>query len=149
MIRNQRPAFGVDPLRLAAGEDLVKEALAWAAPLLQQGPVLFYATAAPEDVQAVQVQLGVERAGHLVEQALAAIAQGLVKLGVRKLIVAGGETSGAVVNALAVKGLIIGPQIDPGVPWTASLGDAPLALALKSGNFGTPDFFLKAWDALR
>ena len=103
---------------------------------------------APEDVKAVQTQLGVERAGELVERALAAIAQGLVKLGVRQLVVAGGETSGAVVNALGVKGLRIGPQIDPGVPWTAGLGDTPLALALKSGNFGTPDFFLKAWEKL-
>ena len=66
----------------------------------------------------------------------------------RQLVVAGGETSGAVVNALGVKGLRIGPQIDPGVPWTASLDDTPLALALKSGNFGTPDFFLKAWEKL-
>ena len=148
MIKEGRPAFTVDPLRLAAGEDLVRAALTWAAPLLAMGPVLIYATAAPEDVKAVQTQLGVERAGELVERALAAIAQGLVKLGVRQLVVAGGETSGAVVNALGVKGLRIGPQIDPGVPWTAGLGDTPLALALKSGNFGTPDFFLKAWEKL-
>jgi len=148
MIKEGRPAFTVDPLRLAAGEDLVRAALTWAAPLLAMGPVLIYATAAPEDVRAVQAHLGVERAGQRVEHALAAIAQGLGKLGVRQLVVAGGETSGAVVNALGVKGLRIGPQIDPGVPWTAGLGDTPLALALKSGNFGTPDFFLKAWEKL-
>src|SRR3954469_10310653 len=78
-------------------------------------------------------------------------AQGLVRLGVGQMIVAGGETSGAVVQALDVKGLRIGPEIDPGVPWTATLpneGGRPLALALKSGNFGTPDFFFKAWDRL-
>ena len=149
MIEAGRPAFPVDPLRLAAGEDLVAAALDWAAPRLAQGPVLIYATAAAEDVKAIQAQLGVERAGHLVERALAAIAQGLAGLGVRQLIVAGGETSGAVVNTLGVKGLRIGPQIDPGVPWTASLSETPLALALKSGNFGTPDFFLKAWDRLQ
>jgi uncharacterized protein YgbK (DUF1537 family) len=148
MIKDGRPAFTIDPLRLAAGEDLVKAALAWAAPLLPKGPVLIYATAAPEDVKAVQSQLGVEHAGQLVERALAAIAQGLVRLGVHQLVVAGGETSGAVVKALGVKGLRIGAQIDPGVPWTVSIGDMPLALALKSGNFGTPDFFLKAWDRL-
>ena len=75
-----------------------------------------------------------------------------MKLGVGQLIVAGGETSGAVVKALGVKGLRIGPEIDPGVPWTAALQEAtraPLALALKSGNFGTPDFFLKAWERLQ
>ena len=148
MIKERRPVFTVDPLRLAAGEDVASAALSWAAPLLPKEPVLIYATAAPEDVKAVQTQLGVGRAGELVERALAAIAQGLVKLGVRQLVVAGGETSGAVVNALGVKGLRLGPQIDPGVPWTAGLGDTPLALALKSGNFGTPDFFLKAWEKL-
>jgi 3-dehydrotetronate 4-kinase len=63
---------------------------------------------------------------------------------VRKFVVAGGETSGAVVNALGVEALRIGPQIDPGVPWTASIGERPIALALKSGNFGTVDFFSKA-----
>jgi 3-dehydrotetronate 4-kinase len=149
MIKEMRPAFSVDPLRLAAGEDVVRAALEWAAPLVQNGPVLVYATAEPQHVKAVQSQLGAEHAGQLVEEALAAIAQGLVKLGVRQLIVAGGETSGGVVNALGVTGLRIGPQIDPGVPWTTSLGDRPLALALKSGNFGTPDFFLKAWGKLQ
>ena len=77
---------------------------------------------------------------------MAAIAQGLVSAGVRRLLVAGGETSGAVVTALGVKGLLIGPEIDPGVPWTFSIGEPSLALALKSGNFGTVDFFTKAFD---
>jgi uncharacterized protein YgbK (DUF1537 family) len=143
------PAFAVDPLKLAAGEDVVSAALGWAIPLLAAGPVLVYATANPDSVKAAQDRIGVERAGALVEQALAGIAQGMVEHGVRQLIVAGGETSGAVVTALNVKGLRIGPQIDPGVPWTASLGDAPLALALKSGNFGSTDFFTKAWSLLR
>ncbi len=83
------------------------------------------------------------------EEALAAVARGLVAMGVGQLIVAGGETSGAVVKALGIAGLRIGPEIDPGVPWTAALGGGkPLLLALKSGNFGTPDFFLKAWGKL-
>ena len=91
-------------------------------------------------------RLGRERAGAAVEDAMAAIAQGLVDQGVRRLVVAGGETAGAVVGALGVQGLRIGPAIDPGVPWTTSLGDPPLALALKSGNFGAPDFFIKAFE---
>jgi uncharacterized protein YgbK (DUF1537 family) len=142
------PAFAIDPLRLAAGDDVVGEALDWAAPLLHEGPPLIYATAAPERVQAAQTSIGAERTGALIEQALAAIAKGLVERGVRQLLVAGGETSGAVVTALGVQGLHIGPQIDPGVPWTTTLGGEPLALALKSGNFGTVDFFTKAWELL-
>jgi uncharacterized protein YgbK (DUF1537 family) len=144
-----RPAFAVDPLQLAAGTDVVAQALAWARPLLAAGPPLVYATAAPESVKAAQGALGAERAGALVEEALAAIARGLVELGVRQMLVAGGETSGAVVRALGVEGLRIGPQIDPGVPWTTTLGgQQPLALALKSGNFGSVDFFSKAWSVL-
>lgn len=142
------PAFAIDPLKLAEGEDIVGAALAWATPLLPKGPVLIYATAAPDSVKATQAKLGVERAGALVEEALAAIGRGLVEQGVRQLIVAGGETSGAVVKALNVTGLRIGPQIDPGVPWTVTLAEQPIALALKSGNFGTVDFFIKAWELL-
>ncbi|MET0963341.1 MAG: nucleotide-binding domain containing protein, partial [Noviherbaspirillum sp.] len=131
---------------------VVAAALAWAAGHVGAAPLLVYATATPETVKAVQAALGVERAGSLVEDALAAIAQGLVGLGVGQLIVAGGETSGAVVKALGVTGLRIGPEIDPGVPWTAALQDGragkPLALALKSGNFGSEDFFIKAWSRL-
>ena len=96
--------------------------------------------------------MGVEKSASLVEHALATIAAGLVDLGVNQLIVAGGETSGAVLHALGVKRLAIGREIDPGVPWTTTMLQKPkrrtLALALKSGNFGSSDFFLKAWDAL-
>jgi uncharacterized protein YgbK (DUF1537 family) len=146
------PAFRVDPLALARGEDVVGAALDWAAARTGPGPILVYATAPAERVRLVQTQVGTSRAGALVEAALAAIAQGLVRLGVGQLIVAGGETSGTVVQALGVTGLRIGPEIDPGVPWTTSLhaqdSGQPLALALKSGNFGSPDFFLKAWELL-
>ncbi|MCG8359592.1 MAG: four-carbon acid sugar kinase family protein [Kiloniellales bacterium] len=142
------PAFQVDALVLAEGRDLVAEGLAWARGHLGNGPLLVYATADPDTVRAAQEKLGVERASSLVEDALAGIAKGLVGAGVRRLIVAGGETSGAVVRALGVQGLRIGAEIDPGVPWTATLGEPALALALKSGNFGTPDFFLKAFGRL-
>jgi uncharacterized protein YgbK (DUF1537 family) len=110
--------------------------------------VLIYATSMPDEVKAVQNELGVEKAGHLVEQALASIASRLRDAGMRKFVVAGGETSGAVVQALGVKSLRIGAQIDPGVPATQSIGEEPLALALKSGNFGTKDFFVKALKSL-
>ena len=145
---DKRPAFQIDPLRLADGEDLVAAALDWARPKLEDGPVLVYTTADPDAVGAVQDRLGRDEAGAMIENALARVAEGLVAVGVRRLIVAGGETSGAVVNRLGVVGLRIGPEIDPGVPWTVSLGDPPLALALKSGNFGGPDFFTEAFERL-
>ena len=148
-MQNNAPSFAVDPLALARGEDVAGAALAWAAQHVEKGPVLVYATAQPEQVKDVQSQLGAAHAGELVERALAAIAAGLVKMGVGQLIVAGGETSGAVVGALGVKALRIGPEIDPGVPWTAACrtpATPPLALALKSGNFGSEDFFTKAWS---
>ena len=103
--------------------------------------MLIYSSAAPEDVALAQHVLGKAASAALVESAFAAVAQGLVAQGVRRLVVAGGETSGAVVEALGVTALAIGPQIDPGVPWTVSLGEPAVALALKSGNFGAPDFF--------
>jgi uncharacterized protein YgbK (DUF1537 family) len=146
------PSFAIDPLQLAAGANIVGDALAWAQPRLSDGPVLIYATAAPDVVRRVQAELGSARGGEMVEQALAANARGLVERGVRQLIVAGGETSGAVVGALGVRSMTIGPQIDPGVPWTAVQSTAcagqALHLALKSGNFGTTDFFTKAFDRL-
>jgi len=145
-------AFAVDPLQLAAGQDVAAAALHWAAPRLADGPVLVYATAAPEAVQAAQAQLGAERAGALVEAALGRVAQGLVMAGVRQLLVAGGETSGACVQALGITQLRIGPQIDPGVPWchaAASAQGPALYLALKSGNFGGVDFFTRAFTVLR
>jgi uncharacterized protein YgbK (DUF1537 family) len=146
------PACAVDPRALAAGDDVVGAALDWASTRVGDGPVLIYATAEPDTVKAVQAEMGVERAAALVEKALAEIAAGLVGMGVGQLIVAGGETAGAVLKALGVTRLAIGPEIDPGVPWTAALRGAsapPLALALKSGNFGSVDFFLKAWTVLR
>jgi 3-dehydrotetronate 4-kinase len=147
------PAFALDPLALAAGQDLAADALAWAAPRLAAGPVLVYATAEAAAVAKVQAQLGAARAGALVEEALSRIAVGLVGLGVRQLVVAGGETSGAVVQTLGVARMLIGPQIDPGVPWTAAQTALParqtVHLALKSGNFGTTDFFTKAFATLQ
>lgn len=137
-----RPAFRINPLALAAGEPVVAQALAFAGDAGQT--VLIYATCPPDEVKAVQQQLGVERAGAIVEQALGEIASGLRAAGVRRFVVAGGETSGAVVQALGVQLLQIGAQIDPGVPATVSTGSEPLALALKSGNFGGRDFFGKA-----
>ena len=141
------PALAIDPLRMASGVDVAAEALAWAAPLLQAGPVLVYSTAESAAIKAVQRQLGVEEAGALVERTLAAIAKGLVAQGVRQLIVAGGEKSGACVKALGITQMKMGPQIAPGVPWTYC-ESPPLHITLKSGNFGSNDFFTAAFKLL-
>jgi uncharacterized protein YgbK (DUF1537 family) len=149
------PAVAVDPLRLKQGaqavQQLVDEVLALCQTHLAKSPVLVYSTAEPDALKSIQDQLGVQAAGQLVEQTLARIAVGLVRLGVGQLIVAGGETSGAVVQALGMTQLQIGAQIDPGVPWCAgntALSDNILHITLKSGNFGTPDFFTKAFHGI-
>ena len=146
-----RPALAINPASLMNGQSdaLVQQVLAWAAPHLKDGPVLVYSTATPEAVKQVQAQLGVAEAGALVEDALAAVARGLVDLGVKQLVVAGGETSGACVQALGIAQLQIGPQIDPGVPWChAPSAAGSVHITLKSGNFGTEDFFTKAFKVL-
>jgi 3-dehydrotetronate 4-kinase len=146
-------AFEVAPLRIASGADVAAEALAWALPRLPRGPVLVYATAAPEAVREVQHRLGVEAAGAMVEDTLGRVARGLVEHGVAQLVVAGGETSGACVQSLGITQMRIGPQIDPGVPWchaaSPAAGAAGLHLALKSGNFGGTDFFTRAFATLQ
>lgn len=145
------PALAIDPLQLAAGRDVVGDALEWASQRLGKHPVLIYSSAPPEAVRSVQDRLGASHAGDLIERTLAGIACGLVQRGVRQLIVAGGETSGAAVQALGVAQMRIGAQIDPGVPWCharAERCDADIHLALKSGNFGSNDFFTKAFQQL-
>ena len=141
-LRSGRRAFRIDPLALARGESVVAAALEFAK---ADEPTLVYANSSLDEVRQVQSQLGVARAGALIEDALGQIAAGLRARGTRRFVVAGGETSGAVVQALGLKALRIGRQIDPGVPETQSLGDTePLAVVLKSGNFGSEDFFDKA-----
>ena len=141
------PMRQIDPLQLNKGPEHLNDILQWSEEhLANDTPVLVYASEESNKVAEVQALLGQEHSGQLVENALATLAKAYVKLGVRRFIVAGGESSGAVVQALDITGLQIGPQIAPGVPWTVSIGTPSLALALKSGNFGGKDFFA---DALR
>jgi uncharacterized protein YgbK (DUF1537 family) len=142
------PTLRIDPLDVAAGKTSAADVLAWIAKQTVDKPFLVYSSDEPAAVAAIQQKLGREEAGAIVERTLADVARGLSNLGVTRLIVAGGETSGAVVGALGVTSIEIGPEIDPGVPWTRSLDSSGLVLALKSGNFGAPDFFLKAWSLL-
>ncbi|MEJ8812911.1 3-oxo-tetronate kinase [Variovorax ureilyticus] len=151
-VRRGDAALAVDPLRIAAGVDVAAEALTWAAPLLDHGPVLIYSTAEAHAVKSVQGRLGAPEAGAMVERTIAAIARGLVERGVRQLVIAGGETSGACVQALGIDQLQIGAQIDPGVPWChahcAAASGKGLHISLKSGNFGGDSFFTHAFAVL-
>ena len=142
------PRLALDTDAICRGEPVGDKALAWAKSKLGNGPILLSASDKPEAVKALQQKYGVEKSSHAIENTMAQLATGLVAAGVGQLVVAGGETSGAVVGALDVTALRIGPEIDPGVPWTASVGAKPLLLALKSGNFGAPDFFTKAFAKL-
>ncbi len=142
------PALRVDALDLAAGKTTAADLIAFAKAQPADGPVLIYSSDTPDVVSAVQDQLGREQAGSIVEQAMSETSKALAAAGFTKIIVAGGETSGAVVGALGIAAIEIGPEIDPGVPWTRSLGEDGMVLALKSGNFGAEDFFLKAWEKL-
>ena len=145
--RDHAPVFEIDPLTTPDPRALADQALAWAGDKLGDTPVVIAASAPPDKVAAVQARFGRDAAGALIEHAMAHIAEGLVARGVRRMVVAGGETSGAAVARLGVKSLRIGPEIDPGVPWTYAEGSGPpLLLALKSGNFGAPDFFTKAFE---
>jgi uncharacterized protein YgbK (DUF1537 family) len=140
--------LALDTDAICRGEPVGKKALAWAKGKLGSGPILLSASDKPEAVKALQARYGIEKSSQAIEETMALLARGLVDAGVGRLVVAGGETSGAVVGALDVKALRIGPEIDPGVPWTASIGAKPLLLALKSGNFGGPDFFTNAFAQL-
>jgi uncharacterized protein YgbK (DUF1537 family) len=142
------PVLHLDPDRVIAGKDEARGALAWALERLEQGPILIASSSAPEEVAALQARHGRDAAGHAIEQAMADIADGLVASGVRRLVIAGGETSGAVVDRLQIPGFLVGAEIAAGVPVLRSVGanSGDMLLALKSGNFGGPEFFS---DALR
>ncbi|MCZ4345177.1 3-oxo-tetronate kinase [Devosia neptuniae] len=144
-----RPALKIVPADVAAGSQTVSDVANWVLANTGAGPALVYSSDEPDAVRAVQDKLGKDEAGLLVEHLLANLAVILRDNGFSRFIVAGGETSGAVVAALGVSSLRIGPEIAPGVPWTRSVGGPDLALALKSGNFGAPDFFQTAWDLLQ
>ncbi len=144
--RDQLPTLELDALATPDAAALARQALEWVDGKLGDRPVVIAASAPPDQVAALQAKLGRDAAGALVEHALAMVAAGLVERGVRRLVVAGGETSGAVVSRLGVRRLRIGAEIAPGVPWTYAEGDGPaMRLALKSGNFGGRDFFTAAF----
>jgi uncharacterized protein YgbK (DUF1537 family) len=145
------PVLHLDPERVVAGKGEARRALAWAGDRIGDGPILIASSATPEEVAALQSRHGRDAAGHAIEQTMADIAEGLVLSGVRRLVVAGGETSGAVVDRLKIPGFLVGAEIAAGVPVLRAVGnqDGDMLLALKSGNFGGPEFFLDALKLMR
>jgi uncharacterized protein YgbK (DUF1537 family) len=141
----------LDPDRVVTGKEEARRALAWASERISQGPILIASSSTPEQVAALQARHGRDAAGHAIEQAMADIAEGLVQSGVRRLVVAGGETSGAVVDRLSIPGFLVGAEIAAGVPVLRTVGAASgeMLLALKSGNFGGPEFFSDALKLMR
>ncbi|MBX4938588.1 3-oxo-tetronate kinase [Rhizobium binae] len=146
------PVLRLDPERLlTAGPDEIAAAISWAGDRISAGPVVVAASAAPESVSRLQSQYGRETSGHAIETATSIIAAELVEKGVRRLVVAGGETSGAAVDKLAIPAFLIGPEIAAGVPVLRTIGNrqGDMLLALKSGNFGGDDFFAAALAMMR
>jgi 3-dehydrotetronate 4-kinase len=145
------PVLHLDPEQVVAGKDETRRALAWAKERLKDGPILIASSSTPDQVAALQARHGRDAAGHAIEQAMADIAEGLVQSGVRRLVVAGGETSGAVVDRLGIPGFLVGAEIAAGVPVLRAVGakNGEMLLALKSGNFGGPEFFSDALKLMR
>ncbi len=142
------PALALDVDALLGGGQTATSLAAWAIAQPQDRIPLIYSSAEPRELLAIQARLGQHSAGALVETTLAEVGRILQGAGFSRYLIAGGETSGAVVARLGVTALEIGPEIAPGVPWTRSISGPDLALTLKSGNFGGEDFFLKAWSLL-
>jgi 3-dehydrotetronate 4-kinase len=153
-IANAESAMAVlhlDPEQIVAGNGEARRALGWAAQRIAEGPILIASSSTPDQVAALQSRHGRDAAGHAIEQAMADIAEGLVQSGVRRLVIAGGETSGAVVDRLGIPGFLVGAEIAAGVPVLRAVGakEGEMVLALKSGNFGGPRFFTDALGLMR
>ena len=143
------PTREIDPLKIAESPAELPRLIRWACEQIEGGSMLLYSSGEPNRVQAVQQHLGPLPAAGLVEKAFGALAVALAERGVRTFVVAGGETSAAVLQALRIRMLTFGDELDPGVPWTSSLDPEGFVFALKSGNFGTRDFFVKALERAR
>ncbi|PSH59027.1 serine kinase [Phyllobacterium brassicacearum] len=140
------PVLRLDPERLLAGSEEINAAISWAGDRISAGPIVIAASAAPEMVSQLQSRYGRDASGHAIESATSSIAAELVARGVRRMVIAGGETSGAAVDRLGIPAFLIGPEIAPGVPVLRTIGNVQgdMLLALKSGNFGGGDFFAAA-----
>ncbi|MDX3926256.1 MAG: four-carbon acid sugar kinase family protein [Shinella sp.] len=137
------PSFAIDPSALMRDEVAVGDVATWVRAREAQTPII-YSTAAANAVADAQTRFGREAVAAKIEGFFAGLARHLADTGTRRIVVGGGETSGAVVEALELSSMQVGCEIDPGVPVLVGERNGPLGLALKSGNFGAPDFFEKA-----
>jgi uncharacterized protein YgbK (DUF1537 family) len=142
--RDGHPLYQLDPIADQDPQSLATDALAWYDSVDPTVAPLIYSSVDPERLALIQETLGVQRSSEILEDATGRVARGLVERGVRKLIAAGGETSGAIVTALGIPGGLIGDEAARGVPWIFTTGDHPLAVLLKSGNFGDVDLLVTA-----
>jgi uncharacterized protein YgbK (DUF1537 family) len=148
-VTHEWPSRKITTDELAGGPEFVDQLVQWARDNSGPLPVVVYASATPEELLESQARYGTLEAGRKVEEILSGLATRLQKGGFSRIVVAGGETSGAVSLALGVRTLRIGAEIAPGVPWCEVVGsERPLAVALKSGNFGGPTFFRDAFGML-
>lgn len=143
-MRDEHPSLLLDAVITPDSDELAAQALTWYDQQDADSAPLIYSSLPPEELRRAQAALGTERASEIFETAMGLIARGLVERGVKRLVIAGGETSGAVVTALEVDGGVIGEEAAPGVPWIFTGGDEPVALLLKSGNFGDPQLLTRA-----
>lgn len=140
------PARSIDPADILDGRQTAQDIASWLMDHIDEDPIL-YSSADPTDVNAMQDRYGHLTAAETVEGMFSKVAQSVYRAGVRRIVVAGGETSGAVATALDLTALRIGREIAPGVP-VLYADDLRLSVAFKSGNFGDPDFFEAALAAL-
>ena len=148
-VKEKWACYNLDAIELSENNQTALDSVvSWIDAQDSDQPFLIYSSADPVEVRKIQDKLGRETAGLLVEEAMAYIARVLAQKGVGRLVVAGGETSGAVVKSLGISAIQIGKEIDPGVPWCKAMGAVQISLALKSGNFGAEDFFTKAFEVL-
>jgi uncharacterized protein YgbK (DUF1537 family) len=143
------PTREIDPMTIAENPDELPRLIDWACDRIRGGSILVYSSGAPGKVRVVQERLGHAPAAALVESTFGTLARALADRGVRTFVVAGGETSAAVLQALQIRMLAFGDELDPGVPWAFSLEPGGFVFALKSGNFGTRNFFAKALERAR
>jgi uncharacterized protein YgbK (DUF1537 family) len=146
--KSSHPSLAIDVRELLAGRLAAEDVTTFATDNRGHDP-LVYSSAPPDAVRSLQAQYGQEEVAHRLEQLFADVATKIIGAGFDRLVVAGGETSGAVVGGLRLPAVTLGPEIDPGVPALATEGNKTIALALKSGNFGSVDFFAKALRVLK
>ncbi|WP_439496343.1 3-oxo-tetronate kinase [Bosea sp. (in: a-proteobacteria)] len=143
-----RPVLTIDPGEFSDPKAACAQALDWALPRLAAGPVAIATSAGPEQVAALQERLGRREAAARAETILSLLAQRLREAGVRRFLIAGGETSGAILDGFGITRLTVGAYRAPGISHAVADGAEPLAFCLKSGKLGPDDMFLPMLETM-